>query len=264
MRFSQRIGKAPVQETIQLDTMTDSFKNRLFNYIIKASEHISFRVEDHFYMQYANHFGLEYNNFRYDNFIDNIKSKTNENIYFLYDFIEFLVNYYEPPMRTKLIVDLNYVFELEKSAYRFGDDGLLVAITDQVELDEVNETINNVSPYSGVEEHLSNARSFFSNRENPNYNKTISESIDAIESICKIISKNDKATLGEALKDIKIHPALKESLKKLYGFASDEGGIRHANKKKSNPISEHEAKLILVISHSIINYLIANNLNGGK
>jgi DNA-binding transcriptional regulator WhiA len=115
-----------------------------------------------------------------------------------------------------------------------------------------------------VEEHLSNARSFFSNRENPNYNKTISESINAIESICKIISKNDKATLGEALKDIKIHPALKESLKKLYGFASDEGGIRHANKKKSNPISEHEAKLILVTSHSIINYLIANNLNGGK
>ncbi len=260
-RFSQRIGKTPVQETIQIDTMTESFKNRLFNAIKLIVARIFYI--DNFLYKYNFRFGdsLETNN--YDTFIYNISQQIyRENkIYFFYDFIEFIVDctgQYELREQNTLITEFNKIFELEKSAYRLDKNGTLIPITDEVELKELAKASKLSQKYGGVEEHLNNARAFFSNRENPNYNKTISESIDAVESLCKIIANDSNATLGSVLKEIdNLHPALEKSISKLYGYASDESGIRHANKTDKKNIDEHTAKFILVTCHSIINYLIA-------
>lgn len=65
------------------------------------------------------------------------------------------------------------------------------------------------------------------------YGDSVRESIHAVESIAKRIDPNAKKSLGPALNSMEKagllkHPALKEAFKKLYGYTSDEEGIRHA------------------------------------
>lgn len=274
-RFSQRIGKTPIQETIQIDTMTESFKNRLFNALedrvltsIVLYNSSSGEIKRNFLNLYAHYFGIyigDIPNF-YNNFIAQIKNKIyqNNDIYFFYDLIEllaeYIANFSSPEDLAYVFENITNVFKLEKSAFRFDVDYQLIKITDEIELEEINTAIKVSSQYSGVEKHLNNARGFFSNREKPNYNKTISESIDAVESLCKILLNDDKATLGKAVKELNLHTALEKSIAQLYGFASDESGIRHSNKSNGKDIDEHTARFILVTCHSIVNYLIAEKL----
>ena len=60
---------------------------------------------------------------------------------------------------------------------------------------------------------------------------SVRESIHSVESVARTIDPKAK-TLEPALKSIEkggaLHPALKEAFSKLYGFTSDEQGIRHA------------------------------------
>jgi hypothetical protein len=75
-----------------------------------------------------------------------------------------------------------------------------------------------------------------------------------------VISGNPKATLGDALKAIerngKVHPALKDAFLKLYGYTSDEGGIRHAMLEEPT-LTVADAKFFLLSCTSFINYLKA-------
>ena len=86
----------------------------------------------------------------------------------------------------------------------------------------------------------------------------LAKSISAVESMAKEITGKPKATLGEALKVLevsnKIHPSLKESFSKLYGYTSDEGGIRHAMLSEPN-LTAADAKFFLLSCTSFINYL---------
>jgi hypothetical protein len=97
-----------------------------------------------------------------------------------------------------------------------------------------------------------------SNREQPDYRNSIKESISAVESLARIMTNNHKATLGDALKIIersgKLHPALKEGFSKLYGYTSDEGGIRHAMLEEPN-LTSADAKFFLISCTNFINYM---------
>ena len=66
-------------------------------------------------------------------------------------------------------------------------------------------------------------------------------------------------SLGRALDRLKqkfqIDERMIEGLHKLYKFASDVSGIRHGNNKVPMEISFAEAKLMLLICSSLINYL---------
>ena len=61
---------------------------------------------------------------------------------------------------------------------------------------------------------------------------SIRESIHAVESVARQLDPKASATLGPALKSLErqggLHPALKDAFSKLYGYTSDEQGIRHA------------------------------------
>lgn len=51
------------------------------------------------------------------------------------------------------------------------------------------------------------------------------------------------------------HPALLDAYSKLYGFAGDEGGIRHALDDKSIEVSMEDARYMLVSCSAFVNYL---------
>lgn len=263
MRFSQRIGETPIQETIQKDTMTESFKNRLLNRIQQGLQENSIRVIRSMYLpkrfrnDFCELFGVSLNDwgdYTHD-FLTQLQDQFKDDINFAYDFIEFFVSKFPSGKES-----FNEILAFEKSAYRFDDNNELISITDVLEIEELDKADKLSDPYKSVKEHLSKAKTFFSDRKNPDYKNTVAESVHAIEALCKIILENDKATLSDALKLQKLHPALAGSIDKLYGFSSDT--VRHGNKskEKTKPIDEHDARLILVTSHSIVNYLISNYL----
>ena len=276
MRFSERYGYKPIREIIQKESMDDDLKNGLWNvlhsYIWNRIEHgrnqslltnnsnINSLVKSY----WANLFKLP---------IDTIPLYTKDSLklireYFfkcewhkIYSLIEETIEHY-PYQRVSnkdsFIDALNNILELENSAYRLINNAI-TPITSEQEIQSIEGALKNTNQYSGVQQHLNQALKLMSDRQNPDYRNSIKESISAVESICKIVTNEDKATLGKALKIIEdkygLHAALKGSLSQLYGYTSDADGIRHAMLEESN-LSYIDAKFMLVACTNFINYLI--------
>ena len=113
--------------------------------------------------------------------------------------------------------------------------------------------------FSGVA--ITNAISLLYDRESPDYKNAIKESISAVELICAKITKQNAPILSKALdkmeKDgiINMHPALKASFEKLYGYTSSGSGIRHA-KINNDEITFELAQFFLIACSAFTNYLI--------
>ncbi|MDE5570090.1 MAG: hypothetical protein K2I82_05490 [Ruminococcus sp.] len=143
---------------------------------------------------------------------------------------------------------MNRLFEIEFVGYRFVGDQI-VAITDKDEINEIEQVLNN--SINGCKRHIEKAVGFLADREHKDYKNCIKESISAVESICQVITENNKATLGQALKELKakgvnMHSALESAFTKLYGYTSDEGGIRHCEGMFESNVTFEEAKFMLV------------------
>ena len=115
--------------------------------------------------------------------------------------------------------------------------------------------------FAPVSEHVRTALEFYSKKPQPDYRNSIKESISAVESAAKIITKLSTATLDEAIKVIdqthSLHGSFKTGILKLYGYASDEGGIRHSLTEATN-IDEADARYMLVSCSAFANYLISS------
>ena len=271
MKFSQRIGKSAKSEIIQTDSMDEALKNRLFNTIRDILEETYTQIEGYIYIKrdflniYCDTFGekITEHDGKFHSFIKNFEYKVyvNDDIWFFYDFIEWLLSqkFYNYEYYSQKI---NRILKEERSAYLLDADYEFIKITDEIELEEINSSIEKTKMFIGVSEHLSRARESYANRESPNYKNCVRESILGIESLVKIIVDDKNATLETAVKRIpNLNENLKQSLIKLYHFRGDEGGVAHGNKQdQKSEVTEFEAKLILVNSHSLVNYLMATFL----
>jgi hypothetical protein len=200
-----------------------------------------------------------------DYFFDS-KRKWNE----IYDFIETVVNAYpfvvdDNNKKNEFIKACNIVLERELSAYRFVGEKI-IKITSEIEIKEIEEALENtknIDKLKPVNEHLKRAIELLSDRKFPDYRNSIKESISALESLCKIIINDEDATLGKVLnrmekqKIIDLHSALYEIGRKLYGYASNYGGIRHGKSDPNCNVNFEDAKFMLLCCSSYINYLIA-------
>ena len=89
---------------------------------------------------------------------------------------------------------------------------------------------------------------------------SVRESIHAVESVARQIdpkaSKDLRAALTSLERERKLHPAFKQAISKLYGYTSDEQGIRHAllDKAEAN-VTIDEAVFMLGACASFASYL---------
>ncbi len=279
MRFSERYGYKPVREIIQKENIDDDLKNSLWNaYHLIILESGEFNSSIHPSINNYNLYPLflSYWVTLLKKPVDEIPHTVSDtqriirNYFFkkfewfeIYDFIEFTIKnlpnqLLKGKFKSTFIIFINNALERENSAYRIINDEI-VPITAEQEIESIEEALQHTNQYSGVQLHLNQALKLMSDRQNPDYRNSIKESISAVESICKIITQDDKATLGKALKIIEekysLHTALKSSLSQLYGYASDGDGIRHAMLEESN-LSYIDAKFMLVSCTNFINYLI--------
>lgn len=130
----------------------------------------------------------------------------------------------------------------------------------QQEMQELVEAAD--TKYDAVSMHIKKAWLLFSNRKSPDYENSIKESISAVEAMCCIITEASgaQATLGAAIRRLKdsgvyIHGAMERAFLALYGYASDESGIRHGSIDFKNTPAE-DAKFMLISCCAFVNYLI--------
>ena len=186
----------------------------------------------------------------------------------LFDLLEELINNQE---KLKL-----YTNGYDNSGQLFGDalkelfkkhhlayiiyDRKIVPISNETEgttyvaaLDETKDT-----GQLGAHSHLLKAGDQINHQK---WADSVRESISAVEAVCRqIVGEN--ATLGSALKEIEknypLHPAFKKALSELYGFTSDENGIRHSLLDKSNAaVDEADALFMLGACASFVSYLLS-------
>ena len=181
----------------------------------------------------------------------------------VFSLIEYIVQEMQRTQRWKKSgyeEDYNAILKREYVGYRFVNE-IIVPITDENEIEAINQAAE--SPYAVVNAHISKAITLLADRENPDYENSIKESISAVEAVCEILTGviGKEATLGNMLKKIEdsgvvIHGALKSAFNILYGYTSDANGIRHAGDIGGPTSTFEEAKFMLVSCSAFINYLI--------
>ena len=127
------------------------------------------------------------------------------------------------------------------------------------------ETIRE-SNLDGAAAHLRQATEHINAQQ---YADSITDSIHAVESVACVIDPKASKTLGPALKSLEEagllkHPALKAAFEKLYGYTSDEQGIRHALLDRDSPDAGlDEAMFMFGACASFAAYLAQKNQQAG-
>lgn len=261
LSFSERHGYKVVKE-IQLESIDNDLRVRISNFVVGIIKE-SFKKNAVLEFIGTEILLMHKNNALYT-YEEKIFEMLNEGQWHeVYSFIEKIfpllvqirIENYENG--NELYKELNAILVKEKSAYRFLND-ILIPITNDLEVETIEIASN--TKYSSVNIHIQKALKLYANRERPDYENSIKESISAVEAISCIIVENDKATLSSALdrlggKGVVMHRAQIDAFKKLYGYTSDENGIRHAGIEFSNA-SPEDARFMLIACSSFCNYLI--------
>jgi hypothetical protein len=276
-RFSERQGFVKIRDTFQIDSIDDGLKNRLWNKIKDFYIHsIDIGSDVHIQSMYSIKDERDKDFFKK---IYDVNFKTSDipscvNIYEIlrkmekfyekmqwfeiYDFIEYVSEiYHNQEINIQFREAVNQVLEEEMSGYRFVDN-YIAPIIDEIEIKEVEEALD--CKYTPVKQHLSNALELLSDRENPDYQNSIKESITAVESVAKIITGKE-TDLAKCLKamEIDLNGQFKTSMIHLYGWTCKEDGIRHGHTGEELKTSFEEAKYMLVSCSAFVNYLIAKS-----
>lgn len=186
--------------------------------------------------------------------------------YDIYDFIEFIIANHSDPVHVEAFVEkTNLVLKRELSGYRIVSS-VITPITSESDLAEIKKASEN--PIKEVGNHFTRALELLSDRKNPDYRNSIKESISAVETMCKRIAGNDKATLGDALSKIQkdgkvqIHKALHSAYGNLYGYTNDADGIRHSLMDETN-LDIEDALFMLTSCSAFVNYLVEKVAKSG-
>jgi hypothetical protein len=274
MPFSQRHGFKPIRQVLQTDSMDVELRNRLWNLLRDSfpdsEDGYSFSYRDNAYLlRFCRNLWHEY----FKEPTDSIPQWPNQAIsyirnyffncqwYEVYDLVEFVVAAVSSPHNLAIYTQKsNKVLAGELSAYRFVADKL-APISSEQETRAIEGAISQtLDAYSTTSEHLQQAVALLARKPVPDYRNSIKESISAVEAVCAVITGNQKATLGQALKVIDaeapLHGALRSAFEKLYGYTSDADGIRHALMEDAK-LEQEDAVFMLVACSAFVSYVIA-------
>jgi hypothetical protein len=267
--FSERLGITQ-PKAIQLNSLDTELRNSLWNvcsgFCFVSSQSLT-RDDDCLYyvgsILFKDHYKLPVEKlpqFTSDLVEIQIKYFQTAQWYEVLNLVEFLrTECLERVQEQEFERQINEVLEREKSAYRFIA-GKLAPITNEIEMRELEQAARRGDRFAPVAEHVRTALGLYSKKPQPDYRNSIKESISAVESAARIITGQPNATVGQAIKLIDQRHSLHESFKKgilqLYGYTSDEGGIRHSLIDATN-IDEADARYMLVSCSAFANYLIS-------
>jgi hypothetical protein len=269
-RFSQRIGAVETPSIIQLEAVSDALRNSIWNFVVSLFDEgdsgwwrIAELSAQFFFKTPVDELPV-YNSRRQEWLKKRFYTMA---WYEIYDYCEFLVQWYERTnvrqryRPTQLPAIFNKIYEEELSGYRFvGGELVPLSIPAEVEAIETALVTTRSTGLVGAHAHLLSALRLLAKRPDPDYRNSIKESISAVEALAKQLGTQDSQGLSGALtelgKKVPIHGALRSGLLSLYGYTSDQGGIRHAMLDEPN-LGYDDAKYMAVACSAFVNYLAA-------
>lgn len=153
---------------------------------------------------------------------------------------------------------IDQVLEEERAAFRVIDkDTLMPRVTDD-QIQTVAKAIADLSggTFTGARTHLKSAATALGDG---NYAESVRESIHAVESVARTIAPSGSlsAALGKLEANANIHKAMKAGFNSLYGFTSDEKGIRHPLLDEGDAnVDETDAIFMFSACSAFVSYLI--------
>jgi hypothetical protein len=173
----------------------------------------------------------------------------------VFGFLQFVLRHQDCPYRfaDKLEVVLKY----GKAAYRVADR-TIVPLGSDAEFATINQAFADVakSEFHGARAHLRKAAEELTSGRHAD---SIRESIHAVESVAKVLEP--QADLSKALtkleKSAAIHGAMKAGFLAIYGYTSNEQGIRHALLEAGAPaVDETDALFMIGACAAFVSYMI--------
>ena len=269
--FSEKYGYKK-EKTIQYESVSDELKNRIWNLFYQSeikggglsSKRLSLALNGGQTIEekIVDRFGLLINHAGKG---QSVEEQLKESLlhffrwYEVYDFIDIHLSYLEDDERDIRIRQYNELLEQEKAGYRIVS-GEIAPITNETEIATIEQSAD--TAFQSVNQHIQKALSLYADIQSPDYENSIKESISAVEAICCIITglSGANASLGKVIKKLKdngvhIHSAMGQAFSSLYGYTSDEDGIRHGGIDFKNAPAE-DAKYMLVSCSAFVNYLI--------
>lgn len=152
-----------------------------------------------------------------------------------------------------------------RSPYRIVADDVICPIGTDEDAAAIGKAFADLkaSGFAGSREHLKSASAELSAG---NFSDSIRESVHAVESIVRVLepSGDFSKALARLEAKAKIHGALVSGFKSIYGFSSDEQGIRHSLLDKGAPaVDEVDALFMLGACSAFISYLINKSRGAG-
>jgi len=182
--------------------------------------------------------------------------------YIVYEIVEAFLHpsIIKAPQYREMLVDLlNLSLETEKSGYRYVGFQL-APIVSKVEVEAISNAIDQGGRFGAAGRHIQQALTHLSDRKAPDFRNSIKEAISAVEAVCRILVEKHSLTLADALKAMEssgfqLHPAQKDGFIKLYGYTSDEKGIRHSLIDEDK-LTSTDARFMLIACSAFVNFLI--------
>lgn len=144
------------------------------------------------------------------------------------------------------------------AAYRVVDDDTIMPIGSEAERNSIETAFADLASveFHGARGHLRKAAEELTAGRCAD---SVRESIHAVESVARVLEPS--AELGKALaklqKSVKLHSAMKNGFSSLYGYTSDEKGIRHPMLDKGDAaVDEIDALFMIGACASFVSYLI--------
>ena len=269
LTFSQREGYEDVPKTLRLEELPDAARTRIWNILymyLDESRDFQYRLsgpwEELLRHAYAWHFNrpLDKWNRGFDSVCRWLRNLVESMaLHRVFNFIEYIMRHENCP--PSFAADMHIVFTSCQLAYVI-DTGPPATIVPAATLEEGEQLTRNLKELraaglEGCASHLRRASKCISDGDSAG---GVRESIHAVESVARQIDPKASKGLGAALASLEregaLHPAFKQAISKLYGYTSDQQGIRHPllDKTQAN-VTIDEAVFMLGACASFASYL---------
>ena len=284
--FSEREGFVPMKVyqvgTIDADTRGKIY-NKIYNFLHPSydpyddTDRAYYADKQAWDIVYRHHFWAEFCSQPVDEYMnrsdcdDYLKTMLlrDDPWHKVFDFLEYIFlqctgNYeneglndiYSRERGGSLIRAINSVLKESNVGYSIIDNRFVPILPEQ-EKQEVEKACN--TALHGANQHIKKAINFLADRKSPDYENSIKESISAVESIAKEITKKKEKPLNAMTQSLHLHQSFKDGLDKLYTWTSKDGGIRHGISGTPLTQDENTARFMLVVCSSFVNYIISRN-----
>lgn len=266
--FSDRNKIKPLDVPIQTGELNDRTRNMIVTFIHEKLDYI-FRTEgSHNEIKIANKImaGLYgkpiCSRSQYDKrlvemvVVNTILEGDYDEVFNVMEYFCRMVNYLNP--QSGIYEYVNRMFQRECVGYSFINKEL-TSISSEQEKAAIEESLN--VPFGNYASHIAESLHALSDRKHPNYENSIQSAVKGLEELVNRLLGETGNSLGDGIRKVGeqkgLHQAFVKAISNLFGFASDENGLRHGNGKEAHKLDFDEAKCILLLCCTVANYLVS-------